>query len=364
MTSLEILEYPFYGKEEENSLELKEGAAEIKEYFSNHVLSRINMNDIGYIRFIKHVTFSIRSEISTQAKCFQDAERYYSCQRAKALCDLWKRMWYVRGKIRAIMFREIISVLRVARTSALRSALSAKSQSHVSPECGRQRGTRRTRKAPGNTRHGWKKLPDGIVELWLWWYWQEFWGKSRYRLAGSRCHSCENPKTRRYYALGTTYISSPARTRTYIHVHTTPLMLPILLFERSDQRDPMAARLDREKMISLSFSILAWNAIRDTCGGTDSAETYFTRDTPAQQPERGLSQRLISIGWGLCLAVYPSLDFLPSWTWNRGEGAPFSCRNLRVIGETYREEIPRWAAWSISPDMCRCRAWSTLETRK
>lgn len=75
-----------------------------------------------------------------------------------------------------------------------------------------------------------KKVANGIVELWVIviLVWVFFGGKSRYCLAGSRCHSCENPKTRRYCALGTTYIFAYTYTpcvpcvyiHTYAHIYT------------------------------------------------------------------------------------------------------------------------------------------------
>lgn len=102
-------------------------------------------------------------------------------------------------------------ILSTARSVALRSAQSAKSLSQKIPRVPRMRKTTRDTRARA-TRYKWKKVPNGIVELWLWWYWREFRGKSGHRLVAGRCHSCESPKTRQIL-LGTTYIFSCTHTR-------------------------------------------------------------------------------------------------------------------------------------------------------
>lgn len=147
-------------------------------------------------------------------------------------------------------FRKII--LSTARSAALRSALSAKSPSQKIP---RVPGMRTTTRA---TRYEWKKVPNGIVELRLWWYWRKFRGKSGHRLAASRCHSCENPKTRRYCTPGTTYIFACAHTRARVDVSN--FIIRMFWPERSDdhvvrseENDFFSSRVTHVALVSWQF---------------------------------------------------------------------------------------------------------------
>lgn len=149
---------------------------------------------------------------------------------------------------------------------------SRKCPSQKIPRVPRMRTTTRA------TRYEWKKVPNGIVELRLWWYWRKFRGKSGHRLAASRCHSCENPKIRRYCTLGTTYISS----LTHIHTHACELIFPILLFECSDGSDLITSPSKRKW--SLFFFSRAIRDIHDACS--------------CQFDRGGLLGRLISIAQG------------------------------------------------------------------
>lgn len=126
----------------------------------------------------------------------------------------------------------------------------------VFPGWERQRGTRARA-----TRYEWKKVPNGIVELWLWWYWREFRGKSGAPpLAASRCHSCENPKTRRYCTLGTTYIFAHAHTHTYAS-WCFQFYYSNALTGASDWSDDYEVRTEEN-----DFSSFFSRAIRDTRG--------------------------------------------------------------------------------------------------
>lgn len=121
----------------------------------------------------------------------------------------------------------------------------------VFPGWERQRGTRARA-----TRYEWKKVPNGIVELRLWWYWREFRGKSGHRLAASRCHSCENPKTRRYCS--EQRISSLAHTLARMRVDVSNFIIRTFWLERSDDHEVRS----EENNFSCFFSRDTWHMWR------------------------------------------------------------------------------------------------------